>query len=74
MKSRSRRNFIALANCFKKCDEEPPAQPQRRRSSSLREPREKKDEETGSVNGINLDDRQDVLKGMYLFIANPPRI
>jgi len=65
---------IRMLEAVLESDEEPPAQPQRRRSSSLREPREKKDEETGSVNGINLDDRQDVLKGMYLFIANPPRI
>lgn len=42
-------------------DEEP--QPQRRRSSSLKEGREKKDEADGSVNGINLDDRQAVTKG-----------
>jgi serine/threonine-protein kinase ULK/ATG1 len=42
-------------------DEEP--EPRRRRSSSLKEPREKIEERDGSVNGINLDDRQDVLKG-----------
>ncbi|CZT02480.1 hypothetical protein WAI453_002057 [Rhynchosporium graminicola] len=35
--------------------------PQRRRASSLREPREKKDDD-GTVNGINIDDRQAVMK------------
>jgi serine/threonine-protein kinase ULK2 len=43
-------------------DEEAP--PQRRRSSSLKEGKEKKEEADGPVNGINLDDRQAVLKGI----------
>lgn len=46
-------------------DDQPAVQPQRRQSSSLREPREKKAEESAVVNGINIDDRQDVLKGMF---------
>lgn len=49
-------------------DEEVP--PQRQRSSSLKEGREKREEAEGSVNGINLDDRQAVIKGKALiFIA-----
>ena len=49
-------------------DDEPSTQPQRRRSSSLREHHEKKDDESTIINGINVDDRQDVLKGMLLKI------
>jgi serine/threonine-protein kinase ULK/ATG1 len=47
-------------------DDEAP--PKRRRSSSLRE--DKESEADGTVNGINLDDRQAVLKGMFLLLVS----
>lgn len=43
--------------------------PQRKRASSLRETREKK-EEDGTVNGINIDDRQAVMKGISLISSH----
>jgi serine/threonine-protein kinase ULK/ATG1 len=43
-------------------DDEPP--PQRQRASSLKEGREAKVDE-GPVNGINIEDRRDVLKGIF---------
>jgi serine/threonine-protein kinase ULK/ATG1 len=46
-------------------DEETPAK--RNRSSSVREEKDNKQENEGMVNGINLDDRQAVLKGIYQF-------
>jgi hypothetical protein len=44
-------------------DDETP--PQRQRASSLKEGKEASDE--GPVNGINIDDRKDVMKGISHF-------
>jgi len=59
---------IRMLEAVLESDDEAP--PQRRRSSSLREDKESKVEGDGTVNGINLDDRQAVLKGTFHSLAS----